>query len=109
MDGPRAAGAEAAGYFNWSRDPAVGLFAVLPLWLCYEAARLLLSPDERNGAEVLLLDALGMLRGAGGVVLRLLLAVAVFVAMRSVQQRRIPWARVLLVVALEGTVYGLLL
>ena len=24
------------GYFHWSRDAAVGLFAVLPLWLVYE-------------------------------------------------------------------------
>ena len=37
----------------WSRDPAVGLFAVLPLWLCYEVLRLTLAPEERNGAELM--------------------------------------------------------
>ena len=55
---PRAAaaqaGAEAAaepgGYFHWSRDAAVGLFAVLPLWLVYQALRAALAPEDRNGA-----------------------------------------------------------
>ena len=46
------------GYFQWSREPAVGLFAVLPLWGLYILLRSQLSPDERNGAEVLLLQQL---------------------------------------------------
>ena len=46
---------EVSGYFYWSRDPAMGLFAVLPLWLVYILLRSQLAPAERNGAEVLLL------------------------------------------------------
>jgi membrane protease YdiL (CAAX protease family) len=98
-----------SGYFAWSQDPAVGLFAVLPLWLAYESLRLLLTPEERNGAEVLVHEAIGMLGRQGVLVLRLLLGVLVYAAMRSVVRRRIPWARVVLVLALEGMVYGLLL
>ena len=48
--------AEVSGYFYWSRDPAMGLFAVLPLWLVYILLRSQLAPAERNGAEVLLLQ-----------------------------------------------------
>ena len=47
---------EAGGYFYWSRDPAVGLFAVLPLWLIYILLRSQLAPAERNGAEELLMQ-----------------------------------------------------
>lgn len=97
------------GYFAWSRDPAVGLFAVLPLWLCYEALRLLLTPAERNLSEWFLLDAVARLGPVLGTVLRLALGLGVFLAMRSVLRRQIPWARVSLVLVLEGTVYGLLL
>jgi hypothetical protein len=100
---------EPTGYLAWSRDPAVGLFAVLPLWLCYEGLRWSLTPDERNGAEALLLDALGLL-GRGG--MRLLSAVfllCVVAAAVSLVRRRIPWLRVAMMSALEGTVYGLLL
>jgi membrane protease YdiL (CAAX protease family) len=103
------AAAAPTGYYAWSRDPAVSLFAVLPLWLAYEVLRVLLTPSERNGAEVLLRAAVALLGTGGGVLLRLGLGVAVFVAMRSVQRRAIPWARVLCVIALEGMVYGLLL
>ena len=46
------------GYATWSRDPAVSLFAVLPLWLLYEGLRLLLAPGERNGAEALVAHSL---------------------------------------------------
>lgn len=97
------------GYFAWSRDPAVGLFAVLPLWLCYEGLRLWLTPAERNGAELLLLDALGLLGQRGAILLRILFAGCVAVAAWSLLRREIPWLRVALVSALEGTVYGLLL
>jgi len=68
-----------------------------------------LTPAERNGAEVLLRAAVALLGTGGALVLRLGFGVAVFVAMRSVQRRGIPWARVLCVIALEGMVYGLLL
>jgi hypothetical protein len=97
------------GYFAWSRDPCVGLFAVLPLWLCYEALRFLLTPSERNLSEWFLLDTIGRLGPVFGTALRLLFGLAVFLAMRSVVRRQIPWARVALVLVLEGMVYGLLL
>lgn len=97
------------GYFAWSRDPAVGLFAVLPLWITYEFLRLLLAPAERNLSEWFLLDAFRRLGPTFGLVLRVAFAVGVFVAMRSVLRRQIPWLRVSLVLVLEGTVYGLLL
>lgn len=101
--------AEPRGYLHWSRDPAVGLFAVLPLWLFYEAARLWLRPTGRNGAEVLLLDALDKLGRGGTMALRLLFLLAVLTAAGSLLRRQIPWARVAMVSALEGMVYGLLL
>jgi hypothetical protein len=101
--------ASGGGYLNWSRDPAVGFFSVVPLWLCYELLRLQLAPHERNLSEWYLLDVFAR---AGGVVTRVVqiaFLVGVFVAMRSVVRRQIPWARVGLVVILEGMVYGLLL
>lgn len=104
---PRAAPSQ--GYLRWSRDPAVGLFAVLPLWLLYEGLRLLLAPAERNGAEVLLLQEIDRLGWRGLVVLRIALGVMFFLAARSLVRRQIPWLRVSAVVVLEGTVYGLLL
>lgn len=103
------AAVEPGGYLHWSRDPAVGLFAVLPLWLCYEVGRWWLSPDERNGAEVLLLDALGRLGPGGVVALRVLFVLGIAAAAASLLRRQIPWARVAMVSALEGMVYGLLL
>lgn len=98
-----------AGYFAWSRDPAVGLFAVMPLWLLYEGLRLLLTPNERNGAESLMAETLHMLGPAAPDVLRLLMLVVVLLAAWSIRRRQVPWARVALVAALEGTFYGLLL
>jgi hypothetical protein len=100
---------QATGYFGWSRDPAVGLFAVLPLWLLYEALRLHLAPHERNGAEVLVLDGLHWLGPQAFTVLRVLLLATVLVAMVSLLERSVPWVRVTLVTALEGIVYGLML
>lgn len=111
----RAADAEQAGtlapggYVDWSRDPAVGMFAVLPLWLLYEILRMLLTPADRNGAELLLLREVDQLGWHGLWILRLgFVALLVFAAV-SLVRRRIPWLRVAAVLALEGTVYGLLL
>jgi membrane protease YdiL (CAAX protease family) len=101
--------AQPHGYLHWSRDPAVGLFAVLPLWIAYEGLRWLLSPDERNGAEVLLLDVFGRLGSGGVLALRVLFLLGVVAAAVSLVRRQIPWARVAMVSALEGMVYGLLL
>jgi len=97
------------GYFEWSRDPALGLFAVLPLWLLYEALRLCLTPAERNGAEVLLLQEVDRIGWRGLLILRAAFAVLVVFAAVSLVRRSVPWLRVAAVVALEGTVYGLLL
>lgn len=97
------------GYLRWSRDPALGLFAVLPLWMLYEGLRLWLSPTERNGAEVLLLQELDRLGWQGLMVVRICFLLMIFVAARSLIRRDVPWLRVAAVVALEGTVYGLLL
>ncbi|MBX3461780.1 MAG: CPBP family intramembrane metalloprotease [Planctomycetes bacterium] len=97
------------GYLDWSRDPAVGLFAVLPLWLLYELLRLLLSPAERNGAELLLLRGFDRLGVPGLLVLRLAFAVLAASAAASLLRRQVPWLRVAAVLALEGAVYGLML
>jgi len=100
---------EPGGYLAWSRDPAVGLFAVLPLWLAYEVLRLLLAPAERNGAEVLLLQEIDRMGWRGLLILRVAFGLLVAGAAISLLRRQVPWLRVALVVALEGTVYGLLL
>ena len=105
---PNAKG-HGGGYFEWSRDPALGLFAVLPLWLLYEVLRLCLAPAERNGAEVLLLQEIDQLGWRGLLILRAAFAVLVGFAAWSLVSRKVPWVRVSAVVALEGTVYGLLL
>lgn len=96
-------------YFEWSRDAAVGLFAVLPLWLAYELLRLTLAPDERNGAEVMVSDLVRLLGSSAAMVLRLVFAATVLLAARSIHRRQVPWLRVGLVIALEGTVYALIL
>lgn len=97
------------GYLYWSRDPAVGLFAVLPLWLVYEGLRLLLTPADRNGAEALLLREVDRLGGYGDLALRVGFGVLLVFAARSLVRRQIPWLRVAAVLALEGTVYALML
>jgi hypothetical protein len=109
--GGRAAAAPpvAAGYFYWSRDAAVGLFAILPLWLVYESARLALAPAERNGAEHLLLQQVHRLGAHGHLALSLAFAALLAGAARSLIRRRVPWMRVAAVVVLEGSVYALLL
>lgn len=96
-------------YFEWSRDPAVGLFAVLPLWLAYELLRLTLAPEERNGAEMMVSDLLRLLGSSATLVLRLVFAATVLLAARSIHRREVPWLRVGMVIALEGTVYALIL
>ena len=99
----------ATGYFAWSKDPAVGCFAVLPLWALYEVLRFTLTPSERNGAESLLMDGLGRMGPMGLPFLRLLVFAIIFTSAVSILRRELPWARVAGVAALEGTVYGLLL
>lgn len=97
------------GYLHWSRDAAVGLFAVLPLWIVYEALRWLLAPEDRNGAEVLLLQELARFGDRGHLFASGAFAVLVLVAARSLVRRHIPWLRVAAVIALEGTIYALML
>ena len=72
----------------WSCDPAVGLFSVLPLWLLYESMRLLLTPADRNGAELLLLREIDRLGGHGLLALRVgFVALLVFAARSLVRHR----------------------
>ncbi|MEO6595886.1 MAG: CPBP family glutamic-type intramembrane protease [Planctomycetota bacterium] len=97
------------GYVDWSRDPAVGMFAVMPLWLLYEVFRMLLTPADRNGAEQLLLREVDRLGWHGMWILRAGFVVLLLFAALSVVRRQIPWLRVAAVLALEGTVYGLML
>ncbi|MEZ5965307.1 MAG: CPBP family glutamic-type intramembrane protease [Planctomycetota bacterium] len=101
--------APSAGYFAWSRDPAMSLFAVLPLWLLYEGLRLLLAPAERNGAEVLVGESLRALGPHAITMMRLVVACTVLGAAWSLHRRDVPWVRVAAVIALEGAVYGLML
>ncbi len=98
-----------SGYFGWSRDPAVALLGVLPLWLLYEILRLFLAPSERNGAEALVTDSLQLLGAHALLVLRIVLGAVVVAAAVSVLRRRLPWARIAAVAALEGSIYGLML
>lgn len=97
------------GYLSWSRDPAVGLFAVLPLWLCYEALRRFLTPNERNGAEALIDEVPRLIGPAPFFWVRVMFGVLVILAAAVLVRRRIPWLRVCLANALEGTVYALIL
>jgi hypothetical protein len=108
-DRAQAGEGQRGGYFEWSRDPAVGLFAVLPLWLLYEVLRLCLAPSDRNGAEVLLLQGIDQFGWRGLLILRAAFAVLVVFSAWSLVARKVPWLRVAAVVVLEGTVYGLLL
>jgi len=97
------------GYFQWSRDPAVGLFAVLPLWLGYEVLRLTLAPAERNGAEALISDVMRPLGPSGLLILRVAFGLMVLYSATIILRRQIPWLRVTLVTALEGLVYALMM
>ncbi len=98
-----------AGYLYWSRDPAVGLFAVLPLWLGYELLRLIFVPDGVNGAEWMLLGLMYRLPWTAQMVLHCSFGVLVLFSALSIVRRDIPWLRVSLVSVLEGLVYALLL
>jgi membrane protease YdiL (CAAX protease family) len=106
---PPAPPVPGGGYLDWSRDPAVGLFAVLPLWLLYEGLRMLLTPADRNGAEMLLLREVDRLGVPGLLLLRLGFGALALWSARSLMRRQVPWLRVAAVLALEGTVYGLML
>ncbi|MHC5062479.1 MAG: CPBP family glutamic-type intramembrane protease [Planctomycetota bacterium] len=98
-----------SGYLGWSRDPAVGIFAVLPLWLVYEGLRLSLAPDERNGAEALITDFLGEFGPQAFTLVRIAMMVVILLAAWSIHRRQLPWGRVVMVSVLEGAVYGLML
>ena len=93
------------GYLSWSRDPAVGLFCVLPLWIGYEVLRQLVVPDTMNGAQFLIY----LLPPVGLDLLGLFFGLTVFFAGWSILKRDIPWLRVGLVAVLEGLVYGLMI
>ncbi|MEO0481002.1 MAG: CPBP family glutamic-type intramembrane protease [Planctomycetota bacterium] len=101
--------APVGGYFRWSRAPEVAMLAVLPVWIAYEALRLYLTPNERNGAEALVLSALRFLGPHGLDVLRVALGITFLVSIVFTLRQRIPWLQVAFVVALEGVLYGLLL
>jgi membrane protease YdiL (CAAX protease family) len=81
----------------------------VPLWIVYEGLRLSLVPSERNLSEWILLDVMSKLPPAAKAMINIALGICVFRAMRQVVIRDLPWARVGLVVVLEGTVYGLML
>lgn len=98
-----------SGYFHWSREPAVGLFAVLPLWGLYILLRSKLTPEERNGAEKLLLQQLDRLGPHAHLAVSAVFAVMIAVAARWLLRHRVPWSRIVAVIALEGLVYGVML
>jgi len=108
-DARAAASLPSGGYLHWSRDAAVGCCAVLPLWLLYEGLRLLLTPEERNGAEALLLREIGRLGVPGHLVLTAAFALLTLLSAASLKRRDVPWMRIAAVIALEGTLYALLL
>lgn len=97
------------GYFSWSRDPAVGLFVVMPLWLAYEALRLKYVPQQWNLAQHWMLEVLDGLPGVLLNLVRVAILIGVVLAARSIHRRHIPWLRVGLVILLEGVVYALML
>lgn len=106
---PEPQAPEPGGYAHWSRDPAVAVFAVLPLWLTYEVLRWQLAPEDRNGAEDFLLRGLEQLPWRGLLLLRSVLGAGLLLAAASLIRRQIPWLRVAALVAAEGSVYGILM
>ncbi len=98
-----------SGYFYWSREASMGLFAVMPLWLCYTVMRWQLAPDEQNGAEVLLLQQIDRLGSNAHLYVSAGFVLATAVAARSLIKNRVPWSRVAAVIVLEGVVYGVML
>lgn len=93
----------------WSRDPAVGLFVIMPLWVLYEVLRPAFVPEQMNLAEHWMLSVLDRLPGILLDAVRIGILVGVVIAARSIHRRQIPWLRVGLVICLEGVVYGLML
>jgi len=87
----------------------MGLFSVLPLWIGYMVMRWMLLPDERNGAELLLLQQIGRFGSQAHLYVSIGFAVLIAVAARSLVKHKIPWSRVAAVIALEGIVYGVML
>lgn len=87
----------------------MGLFAVLPLWLAYIGLRWQLAPNERNGAELLLLQELGRLGDRAHLFVSAGFALLIAFAARSLVKNKVPWSRVAAVIALEGLVYGVML
>lgn len=87
----------------------MGLFAVLPLWIAYIVMRWTLAPDERNGAELLLLHEIGRFGERAHLYVSAGFAVLIAFAARSLVKRKVPWSRVAAVIALEGIVYGVML
>ena len=104
-----AAAVRPTGYFHWSREPAMRLFAVLPLCIGYMAMRWHLAPDERNGAELLLLQQIGRMGRDAHLYVSAGFVIAVAIAARSLVKHSVPWSRVAAVIALEGLVYGVML
>ena len=96
-------------YLEWSRDPAVGLFVVAPLWGTYELLRWFLSPNERNGAEAVMSQTLRWLGPLFPLLPSFVFVLTMVIAAWSIRTRRVPWVRVGLVSMLEGSVYGLML
>ena len=87
----------------------MGLFSVLPLWLFYICLRWQLAPDERNGAEILLLQQFSKLGEYAHFFISAVVALMMTVAAASLVKNKVPWSRVASVIALEGVVYGVML
>lgn len=87
----------------------MGLFVVMPLWLVYEVLRVAYVPGQMNRAEFYAKETFQYLPVVVVNAFRVLMAVSVFLAARSIFKQHIPWLRVGLVVVLEGAVYGLML
>lgn len=81
----------------------------MPLWLTYEALRWQVAPADRNGAEDVMLRALEQLPWRGLLLLRSLLGAGLLLAAASLMRRHVPWLRVTLLVAVEGSFYGVLM
>ena len=104
-----ALGENPQGYLEWSRDPAVGLFVILPLWMSYEVLRKFFVPHTMNLAEYWVKEQFYTLPEIVLDIYGVAVAIGVFFAAWSRLRRALPWVRVGLVVVLEGSVYGLML
>ena len=114
-DAPTPTEAERSSWHGWgaylaiSRRLEVAVFGVAPLWILYEILRMQLAPLERNGAEALVTDSTALLGDHALDVLRALLFCAVAISAAKVLSDNTPWARIALISAGEGVVYGVLL